>query len=301
MKVVEPADMTLTYTNVPNNTEPEYAAGTTYAVGNTVQISGLHRVYESLVDSNLGNYPPDNPAKWLDLGATNAWKMLDEYANTQTENSGSINIKLAVDRIDHVVLMGVVGSTLELKLWSADGLTLLWSDAVNLAYTNQDIMGIRTWTEYFFAPPARLYNDLYRQVKVLAYTSVLEIIIGYPGNVAKCATVVAGRGVDLGLTLYGVEVGILDFSKKVTDEWGRSFLRQGNYAKRNTLQVQVDNAILDTVVQKLTSLRATGTAWINDNGTGYQCLLVYGFYRDFGVIMEGYTQSLCRLDIEGLI
>lgn len=301
MKVVVPSTATLTYTNVPPNAEAEYSAATTYPLGAKVQIAASHRLYESLIADNLNNSPADNPAKWLDLGATNAYSLLDEFTHTATENPESISIKLAVDRIDHVVLMGVVGSTLDLKLWSADGLTLLWSESVNLVYTNRDIMGIRTWRQYFFNPPARLYNDLYRQINVLAYTSVLEITIGYPGNTAKCTKVLVGQAVDLGMTLYGVEVGILDFSKKVTDSYGRTYLKQGAYAKRNTLQVDVDNALVDAVYQRLILLRGIACAWLNDNDTGYQCLQVYGFYRDFGVILEGYNESLCRLEIEGLI
>lgn len=301
MKVVIPSDAQLTYTNVPANTEPEYDPGTTYALAARVQIAGLHRVYESLVANNLGNYPPDNPTLWLDLWATNAYSLLDEFTSTATENPESISIKLAVDRIDHVVLMGVVGSTLDLKLWSADGQTLLWSESENLVYTSQDVRSIRTWTEYFFNPPARLYNDLYRRINVLAYSSILEITIGYPGNTAKCTKALVGKGYDLGMTLYGVEVGIIDSSIKATDSWGRSFLKQGNYAKRNTLQVSVDNTNLDAVVQRLTSLRGIGCAWLNDNGTGYQCLMVYGFFRDFGVILEDYAESICRAEIIGLI
>jgi len=42
-----------------------------------------HEIYKSLADTNAGNYPPDNAAKWSLIGATNRWKMFDGFVNTQ--------------------------------------------------------------------------------------------------------------------------------------------------------------------------------------------------------------------------
>ncbi|MFZ5774022.1 MAG: hypothetical protein ACOY3Z_00860, partial [Thermodesulfobacteriota bacterium] len=238
MRVVIPSDTTLLTTNVPPDPAQEYNAATPYPKGAVVQIPSLHRLYESQIDANVDNWPPDNlNTKWIDLGAPNDYAMLDEFTNTATENPESITIKLAVDRIDHVVLMGVVGTTLELKLWSADQQRLLWSDSVNLVYTNRDVLAIRDWRGFFFHPPVRLYNDLYRRINVLSYSAVLEITISYPGNMAKCTKVVVGQGTDLGLTLWGVEVKIVDFSIVAEDRFGRTFLQQGASAKLNNLEV----------------------------------------------------------------
>ncbi len=89
----------------------EYDSGTTYSTGDQVKVSyesdgsTPHRPieeYESAVDSNTGNYPPDNPSQWTLLGATNRWAMYDRYANTQTEDTESIEVE--VDSSDQNVV-----------------------------------------------------------------------------------------------------------------------------------------------------------------------------------------------------
>lgn len=299
MRVIVPSTVTLTNTNVPANAEAEYAAGTTYALGNTVQIASLHRVYESLVGANVGNYPPDNPTKWLDLGATEQYKMLDEFVNTQTELAEELHVKVQLDRVDHILLLGVVGTVMALKLW--DGVNLLWSEDIDLTYTDPRLAAIEDWQGYFFGQNARLYNDVFRQVTVLAYSPILEIIISYPGGTAKLAKITAGQAVQIGDTQHGVEAGILDFSKKTTDSYGRTYLAQGNYAKKNSLPVWVDSARLDIVYQWLAELRGLACAWVGDEEGGTMALLVYGFFRDFGIVMEGPNKTMLRIEIEGLI
>ena len=52
-------DANFVSSNVPENDFPEFASGTTYALGARVIVTtGYHRIYESLVASNTGNFPP---------------------------------------------------------------------------------------------------------------------------------------------------------------------------------------------------------------------------------------------------
>jgi len=81
MQIIKPITVTdsiLTATNVPENDFPQWAAGTTYSIGNKVVSLTTHKIYESLINSNLGNNPTtDDGTKWLDLGATTRWKAFD--------------------------------------------------------------------------------------------------------------------------------------------------------------------------------------------------------------------------------
>ncbi len=374
MSVIVPSEVTPTYTNVPANTEAEYNAATTYAKGNTVQIASLNRVYESQVDTNLGNYPPDNPLKWLDLGATEQYKMLDEFVNTQTSMATQLHVKVQVDKINHLLLLGVVGTAMALKLWdttatsttsvvigtgsksfvtqagkpivAGDPITitdqaitgnsmtgtiasynavtgdlavtvtsitgsgtisawniasLLWYEDIDLTYTDPRLTAIEDWQQYFFGMDARLYNDIFRAVSVLAFTPTLEITINYAGGTAKLAKVVAGQAVYVGKTQFGAAIGIMSFSKKTTDEWGRTSLKKGASAKTNSLSVWIESARVDVVNQWLTELDGIPCAWIGDGNGGTMALMGYGFYRDFGIVLEQHNQTLCRIEWEGLI
>jgi len=298
MRVIVPSTITLIETNVEANAEAEYNPATTYALGATVQIATAHRVYESLVADNLGNAPADNPTKWLDLGATEQYKMVDEFVNTQTSMAEELHVTVGMDRLDHLLLLGVVGTEINLKLW--DGASLLWEETTDLVYTDPLLSVIEDWQGYFFGQNARLYSDIFRQVTVLAFTPTLEITITYPGGTAKLAMVTAGLAVHLGATQYGAEIGILSYSKKVTDGYGRTYLKQGARAKRNQLLVWVDSARIDIVNQWLMELDAIPCAWVGDEKCGTMALLTFGFFRDYGIVLEKTNKTLLRIEIESL-
>lgn len=65
---------------------PLWLAGTTYFTTSRVIVStpNVHKIYESLTDSNTGNYPPSDTTNWLEIGSTNQWKCFDGTLGTQT-------------------------------------------------------------------------------------------------------------------------------------------------------------------------------------------------------------------------
>jgi len=79
MRIIRPItidslDLTLVSSNVPETPPAAYSAGTTYAVGDLVSVTTgtTSLVYESKVNSNLGNTPASSPTQWLFLGTTYA-------------------------------------------------------------------------------------------------------------------------------------------------------------------------------------------------------------------------------------
>ena len=84
MKLIQPTTVTDSKLTSSNVTENDYAAwsnSTTYTVGQKVIVIATHKIYECLIN-NKNKYPPDYTSgtlpEWLDLGATNKWKMFDQ-------------------------------------------------------------------------------------------------------------------------------------------------------------------------------------------------------------------------------
>lgn len=87
IKPIKITDNELISSTIPETDYVEWASGTTYSAGTRVIVTaqGIHKVYESLVGSNLGNYPPtDITSKWLEIGATNRWKAFDGKLGSHT-------------------------------------------------------------------------------------------------------------------------------------------------------------------------------------------------------------------------
>ncbi|NCC88417.1 MAG: hypothetical protein EOM05_11255, partial [Clostridia bacterium] len=167
MKLVRPTeinDTTLNSTNVAENDYSVYSSSSTYATGNRVIVkTGVHKIYESLVDSNQGNYPPSNTTgtspKWLEVGATNAWKMFDDKTNTQTVNTGTIEIEIEPGRVNTIACLNVEAKTVTVEMVS--GVDIVYSKTKNM----QEAVAT-TWYEYFFEPIKQQSNALFLDVPI---------------------------------------------------------------------------------------------------------------------------------------
>jgi hypothetical protein len=238
---------------------------------------------------------------WEEVESTNQYKMLDEYANTQTEDITEIDVKLAVARADYIALFGLSGKTVELTLWNGDETVQLWTTTIDLAYGAAVVAQIADWYEYFFGEYA-VKSECTAEIGVITYDGVLQIrIMNDAGFAVACGNVVAGRMLDIGRTQYGAQAGIIDFSYRDTDDDGRTIVTPGYWAKLNEVQLRLTNHQVDPVYRKLSSLRGVPTAWIGFDNGAYESFIVYGTFRDFSVTVAGPSYAWCRLEIEGLI
>ena len=299
MRVIRPHTYTIESSNVPEDDAPAYNAGTTYALG--AQVIYQHNVYESAQAENTGNTPGLSPDWWFLVGATNQRKMFDIYLNTRTEYLELIDVKLGVQRTDFISLFGLEGNTVNIKLWNDAETELLWEREIDLVYGTSTVE-ISDWYEYFFGEYS-FKEDVSTSIGVITFSGVLQITItAATGTNAACGNFVLGRQHNIGKTQYGATVGFLDYSRKSANEFGQIFLKQGNFAKVNSYSIIVENLNVDPVFRLLASLRGTATAWVGDDRdeSGFESLLVYGFFRDFSIVIGNPTISECRLEIEGI-
>jgi hypothetical protein len=163
-----------------------------------------------------------------------------------------------------------------------------------------DISYTPDYYEYFFG------DFVYKTDVFWEYSfsgdSQLHIEIATQGGTAACGLVVIGTSVTIGSTSPSPEIGIADYSKKNTDILGRTYLSQGNWAKTNDIQFWIDNDALDMVYKALASLRGEAVVFdANNDNTSYESLIVYGFWKNFDVIIPCATISKCSIEVEGLI
>jgi hypothetical protein len=406
------------------STESEYDSGTTYATGDVVKVSyesdgttPLAPVYkyESLADSNTGNYPPDNPTQWSEIGATNRWSMFDDYVNTQSEDTEEVEIELDSSnqnivglfrmQAQEVTFTQIVdkelltdgdcssdsftaetgwsydstndeydcdgtqtsesrlyqGITVKSSVWYQVQFTVANYSAGNAAgyvggangtnvsangdYTqiiapgssNQhvgvvadaDFVGSITsvsvkkvpnyevvdleyydvsvnagWYYYFFTDVDYLEDAIWSFTDY--NSSILRINVRWKsGENAKCGMVALGKQYSLGKSQYEPVLEILDYSKKETDSQGRTYLKQGNFAKRAEVQAWIYNSQIDAIRRALQSVVGQAVMFDGNNegtsGTDYTSLVIYGFLRGQSITIPGPVVSRLDIDFEGLI
>ena len=296
MKLIRPTTLTdamLTSSTAPENDHPVWVSGTTYAVGARVILTATHRRYEALAVSK-GVNPASDPTKWLDLGPTNRWAMFDDRVGTATTRAGSLQVVLAPGATDSLALIDTDAESATVTL-SVAGVQL-YNRAQNF---NAGGNAIDSWFAWFFEPLGKKSSMLFLDIPVYE-TGVLTVSIARdnPADLVSCGTLLIGRQFDIGDTEHGVDLGIIDYSRKETDQFGVTSVVERAYAKRMTARVVMPTAAIDDVHRTLAAIRATPVLWIGSEG--FESLTVYGFYKEFAIDLAYPTVSYCSLTIEGL-
>jgi hypothetical protein len=159
---------------------------------------------------------------------------------------------------------------------------------------------IGDWYVYFTTEPGKLNSLVIYDLPSYASASVRVIISGdNPAGPVAVGTLLVGKAVDLGLTEAGPSIGITDFSRKETDQFGVTTIVERSWAKKMTVRSMIETGAVDGIQRTVAALRAQPALWIGEEG--FDSLTVYGFFKDFSVGLALEQISYCSLSIEGLI
>ena len=287
-------------------------AGTAFDLNATATRGGID--FSTLIENSGANDPDttnnevsDEP-KWLVLGAVNGWRMFDGKIGSKTTGAApapgspsviEVEIEYAT-MIDHVTFFGLDATRVWVQL---DDGTLTWETELEL-YRDPLV----DWKEFFFSPLVPLVSDISSELvdedgeSLLSISGTLTIRIENENSPAKCGLCIVGRGVELGKTMYGIGTGILSYSKKITDDFGRTYLAKGSNAKLMNLTMDITPDEYSRCQQILAAFDGQAVVWnANEEGTDNSSFVLFGFSRDFRLVMPQNERVECSLDLEGLI
>lgn len=299
MQIIKPITVTdsiLTASNVPENDYAQWSSVTTYSVGQRVIVLSTHKIYESLIGSNLNNNPTtDDGTKWLDLGATNRWRAFDKKIGNKVVQLNSIQYTLSdpASNITSVALFGLVGVSANVTVVS--GATTVFNQTYSLT-DNRDIVD---WYTYFFEEQVQLEEALFLNIPPYLGASVTITITAATGTDAEVGQIVLGFLSSLGLTNYGTAVSIEDFSRKETDAFGNFVVVERAFSQLADFDVQFETANTRRIQQTLAQYRATPIVYIGNPDASY-ATIIYGFYRRFDLTLETPSLSFGAIEVEGL-
>lgn len=293
MKVLVPTKITdagFVASTVPEDDHPEWDDTTSYAIGARVILAARHEVYEA-VTANTGQPPAVSPNDWLLVGATNRWAMFDNRVGVGTTAEDGLTVTVSPGRVFAIALINVSAARVRVVVTDpADGVVF---DSTDVLY---DSRGIVDWWNYFFRTVER---------------KRLHIIDSLPGYAAAAIAVsLEGESVSLGELVVGrferyapaasigATVGIQDFSRKDRDEWGNAIIAERAFAKRASWRFIIEMSLIDVMQRQLADLRARPALYVGSNA--YEATVIYGFFRDFSIVIAHPHHAECSIEIEGL-
>lgn len=294
MKVVQPQEVTpavLDSTSVVD-IETAWTAGT---YNNGVRRVYERKVYEVVAATSTSDRPDlgavADPPTWVDMGFSNTWRMFTEGVDSKSTADGEIDVTLAWDGIiTTLAILGAEGRFLTVRVTDpVEGLVMDETrDLVDI--------GVGDWWEHFFLP----YDSQESAVFALPPYSDAEIQILLealdPANPVAIGRVIAGIARDLGITVYGTDVQLLDYSIKDRDGFGNLILRRRRTIKRVTYDVRVPTPQVDFVVSSAQRLSAVPTLYIGE--ADIDSTVVFGVFANFSQGISTPSFSDLTLQVE---
>lgn len=328
MKMFVPVPVT--DTNLLSSTVPETEAGlsvwsaaTTYAAGQRCfMTTGIHKIYESVAGGNLNNNPSTTTGLWLEVSATNRWKMFDQATGTVTESTTDIVVEFAIPSgsyINYLTILDITGGTnVKVEILSSEatggsleleegteledtlelgGSGVLWSTEQSLLYWADTVAP--DWYWYFFSPTSAL-NSLVVPNLPNHYDSILRVTIETESGSLAVGSILFGTAQDVGETQWGVNLGLMSFSKKETDEFGTTKVLARGFARTMSCDAFLTNPEITRIYRLLSGVKDIPVVWMGSELSLFDSTIIYGFYNSFNIILEGAGGSYCSLEIEGL-
>ena len=242
-------------------------------------------------------------ARWISLGAANAWAAIDYLGNTYTqgyETDGDLcdptyTVTCAcATAVDRVAFAGLVNVKTVAITVTDDGVA---RDPISVSLT----------------PAGTAYGATLRTANIpidtVAAGSALSIAVTLTRNdttqPAQCAVMTVGRAHTLSDTEWGVETSILSFSRKERDEtFGTvNFVKRGS-SRQIRAVCYLDPAVItgDVVQELLSQWDGMPVYWdFNNGGSGYDRLRAFGFYTNLGLAIPAASYESLSLTVEGLV
>lgn len=296
LRIVPPlpvTDSVLTATDVPEDSTAAWSAGTSYALAARAHRVSTHKVYESLVGSNLGNTPESSPAHWVEVGPTNRWALFDRSNSSQTAQANAFSYTLTpTASFNSFALLNITGGLSVRVRVDHASIGSLYDRTVDLT----SLPAQAGWWEWFYGerrgPSLCVLHDL---------PGVLgaEVRVDVTGtSLLAVSVMLVGQSKSLGMLVQqGARLGIQDYSVKQRNDFGDTVLVERAYAKRASFELPILSPVVDEALSFLASIRALPCLFV---GPRFEGAVIYGFYKEFDVSIAYATYSLCSLQVEGL-
>ncbi|CUI04674.1 hypothetical protein BN2497_4125 [Janthinobacterium sp. CG23_2] len=236
MKVIKPT--TITTARLTSSTVAEPAAGetvwnaaTAYTLGAVVIRTSTHMKYERTIAGTTAIAPESDPTNWIEAGPTLRWAMFDRKIGTATTAATSITVVAQPGAVSGLGMLELVGRQVVVTLKNAPGGTTVYSRTINLDGTM--ITSVYDW---FFLDYEQLSDFVLTDLP--QHYAACELTVTITSTTPVSVGVLqVGRVLNIGRTVGGATAGIIDYSSKGRDRFGNFDVVEGDFSKRNNLQV----------------------------------------------------------------
>lgn len=278
----------------PQSPEVAWVSGATYAINDVVIRTTTHKKYTRLTAGAGTTAPESDPTNWVESGTTNKWSMFDRRIGTFSTIASPLTVVMEPGSVGAVSLLELEGREAVVSMKDASGGTSVYSETVSLDGTI-----ILSFYDWFFEDYVQLTGFSLTNLPSQYPSCELTISITGTSDVS-CGVCIVGKSVDVGVTHYGASVGIIDYSRKETDQFGNIDIVERSYRARNNFKITIETIDFNKLYRLLASLRATPCVVIGEDSVGFEPMTSYCLIKDFSIDVAYPSYYLCNLQTEGM-
>lgn len=280
----------------PDTGEAVWAVSIGYTTGQRVYLASNHVVYERLgVDSGVTTGSPDTDAThWAPAGRTNKWGMFDRTSGTLTTTDSPLSTVTLPGQSGGLHAEGLVGAEAHVVVKSSATGSVVYDETFDL-----DDTVITSVYDWFFVDRVQKTTLTLVDLPDQFYAPQLTFEITGDADVS-CDALRVGRAYNLGVTLDGAAIELIDFSKKETDGYAVTDVTEGPFSKRLRCKIITDQANFNALFNLLASVRAVPVVYIASTKEGLETLTVVGWSATLTIDAQFDSVIYANLEVEGI-
>jgi len=266
-----------------------YQPLTVYNAGDKVTLDDKN--YECVINGTVGVSPGTDNIKWLDLGATERFSIFDNTNNTFASNNGLLTYDIVYPNLySYIAFLGLKANTATITVTDP---SVVYSKVIDLT-----IEGDFAGHSYYFDSVSQAGQLILTDLPIDTGVT-LSFTLDNGAQDAELSTFIMGAKQDIGSLQYGVQVGIKDYSRRVTDDFGNVSITKRGFIDTVNYPVKLSSLDLNRVKQRLASVRAKPVLCV---GTPKQMeTVVLGYIKKFIFSLKSSLDSTCNITVEGLV
>lgn len=302
MKIINPIDVNdsiLTSSTIlePDATqgEVEWSAGS-YVVGDEVIKSSTHRRYRCAVDTTDDPEVGVNkaPPTWVDIGATNKYRMFDDKNGSKSIVSSPLTLELTPNQPCTAISGFYISGATSIEVTMTDPTDgVVYSEFVEM----QDNDDIVDYYEWFFYPIIAINEFILFDLPTYPNATIKVEITG-TGDI-QVGSMPFGTQTAIGIANYGSGLDLIDMSRKEKDEFGNyTIVERPSYDIVDfDLKIQTNRSrYINNLIRQY---KTKPVVWFGGENSE-TAIFVFGYYKQFRVIIDAPTLSTANLQIEEL-
>jgi hypothetical protein len=238
---------------------------------------------------------PTYTSTWVQVKSGNRSAMFDSYSSSQTSVNKSIKVQLTGAFATAIGFLNTNAETITVNIYTGVGGTLVYTNTTGLGSSVTN-----AW-DYYFTDPSVKRKQAYLSGLPASAAYLIEVELT-GADMVNLGHLILGTEVELGYAEYGLTSDITDFSRKVTDDFGRTTFVKRGFKRNMELQMLIPNENLTAVENRLEEVRSTPILVLaSDNPYYIETVLRFCFYKTFRTEISYPTFAFVSIQFEGLI